>query len=428
LKKTVPIVVVAVVVALVVLNYGSHVDDPRELFYSGVVEARQYDLAFELPGSLAEMRVEDGAAVKKGDVLALLDKRETEKRWLAAQAQLAASQARLEELQNGSRAEDIEAAEARVAEAAAEVERLENGPTAQELARVFHQKESARQQALLKKNGYRDEDVEQARARLEGSKADLVAARLDLDRYQALLDEGAAPQAVVDEKRRRYETAQAQVRERTEALEELREGFRSEEVAASEEQFLAAQAQFQDLQNGTRPELVDGAVARLQRVQAEAEKLRNGTRPEALEAARESVKQLEAEGARLQVVLDKMELRSPVDGIVSARSFEAGETVAAGTAVVQVTARSDIWVNIFLPETELGRVPLGASCEVTADSLSAALQGEVTYISPTAEFTPRFVQTERERVMLVYRAEVKVDNPDGALKPGMPADVQVLKP
>ena len=115
MKKTVPIVVVAVVVALVVLNYGSHVDDPRELFYSGVVEARQYDLAFELPGSLAEMRVEDGAAVKKGHVLALLDKRETEKRWLAAQAQLAASQARLEELQNGSRAEDIEAAEARVA-------------------------------------------------------------------------------------------------------------------------------------------------------------------------------------------------------------------------------------------------------------------------------------------------------------------------
>ena len=123
-----------------------------------------------------------------------------------------------------------------------------------------------------------------------------------------------------------------------------------------------------------------------------------------------------------------MDLRSPVDGTVSARSFESGETVAAGTAAVQVTATSDIWVNIFLPETELGRVRLGASCEITADSVSEVLQGEVTYISPTAEFTPRFVQTERERVLLVYRAEVRVENPDGTLKPGMPADVQVLTP
>lgn len=428
MKKIIPIAVIAVVFALVVLNYGSHVDDPRELFYSGVAEARQYDLAFELPGTLAEMRVEEGAAVKKGDVLVLMDKREAQERLEAARAQLGASRAGLEELQNGSRIEDIEAAEARVAEAAAEVERLRNGPTSQELARVFHQQESARQQALLKANGYREEDVEQARARLEGAKADLVAARLDFQRYQALLDEGAAPEAVVDEKLRRYETAQAQVRERTEALEELRKGFRSEEVAASEEQFRAAQAQFLDLQNGTRPELVDGATARLRRAEAEAEKLRNGARPEALEAARESVKQLEAEGARLQVVLDRMDLRSPVDGIVSARSFESGETVAAGTPVLQVTASSDIWVNIFLPETELGQVPLGASCQITADSISGALQGEVTYISPTAEFTPRFVQTERERVLLVYRAEVRVDNPDGALKPGMPADVQVVKP
>ena len=428
MKKTIPIIIVAALVALAVLNYGSHVDDPRESIYSGVVEARQYDLSFEMPGTLAELPLKEGSAVKVGEPVALMDRRETDERLKAAQAQLGVGRARLDELQSGSRSEDIRAAEARVAEAEAELERLENGPTSQELSQAFHQKESARQQALLKQNGSREEDVAQAGARLQAAKSDLVAARLDFERYQALLEEGAAPKAVVDEKRRRYETAQAQVNERTEALEELRKGFRAEEVASTEEQFEAAEARYLDLRSGTRPELVSAAGARLRRAEAEAERLRTGARPEELEAAKESVKQLEAEVARLQVVLSKMELKSPVDGIVSARAFEVGETVAAGTSVVQVTATSDIWVNIFIPETEIGRVPLGAGCRVTADSLSDGLQGEVTYISPTAEVTPRFVQTERERVLLVYRAEVRVDNPQGALKPGMPADVEVLKP
>jgi len=109
---------------------------------------------------------------------------------------------------------------------------------------------------------------------------------------------------------------------------------------------------------------------------------------------------------------------------VTVKDVEAGEFVQAGAPVLTLVQLNRVWVQTFVPETRLGRVRLGQNAEVTTDSFpDKTYQGRVTYISPEAEFTPKNIQTREERVKLVYRIKVSLDNPNQELKPGMPVDV-----
>ena len=115
---------------------------------------------------------------------------------------------------------------------------------------------------------------------------------------------------------------------------------------------------------------------------------------------------------------------SPLGGVILSKNYEEGEFVPAGAVLATVADLSDCWVKIYLPSTVLGRVKLGSSAEVRVDSFpDRAFQGRVRKISDKAEFTPRQSLTTEERANLVFAVEVSVDNPDGVLKPGMPADV-----
>ena len=414
------------ILAVGVLLYGKWNDQPRDLFYSGVLEARQYDLAFEVSGTLAKLSQREGEMVEAGQLLATLDQRELQQRLKAAEATYESKLAQSEDLKNGSRKEDILAAAARLQEADAELSRLRNGPTAEELQQLYHQKEAARYRALQATNGTRKEQIEQAEARLEQAQAELRKAAQDKSRYEALLLEGAAPEAVTEDAVKRYRSATARVEEQNKALEELKNGPRVEEKARIRQEYLASDAGYREARKGTRPELIEAAQARRRAAQAQYDLVRNGPTPEQLKQAQESAQAALAEVDRLKVVMGKTHLSSPVNGFVSALPFEAGETVSMGTPVIQLTQTDDVWVDIFLPETDLGRVKVGEPCEVTLDSLPGKVfQARVSYIAQTAEFTPRFVQTERERVLLVYRAKVSITDPTLELKPGSPADVQV---
>ncbi len=117
-------------------------------------------------------------------------------------------------------------------------------------------------------------------------------------------------------------------------------------------------------------------------------------------------------------------LVAPFDGVILARQAELGEVVAPGTPVVTIADLDHVWVRAYLNETDLGRVRLGQAARVTSDSLQGkTLPGRVSFISSQAEFTPKSVETHAERVTLVYRIKVDIDNPDHLLVPGMPVDV-----
>jgi HlyD family secretion protein len=145
---------------------------------------------------------------------------------------------------------------------------------------------------------------------------------------------------------------------------------------------------------------------------------------QALQAQRDQAK---AALAIAEEDLKKSRLYSPFDGFVTVKDVEEGEYVQAGTPVITVADLDEVWVKTYVPETQLGRVYLGQKAEVISDTFPGkTYPGTVTFISPEAEFTPKNVQTQEERVKLVYRIKVTLKNPKQELKAGMPVDV-ILK-
>jgi multidrug resistance efflux pump len=118
-----------------------------------------------------------------------------------------------------------------------------------------------------------------------------------------------------------------------------------------------------------------------------------------------------------------MTLSSPIDGLVSSRSARSGEAALAGATLLTVANLDEVKLTIYVPEDELSRVYLGQQVEVQVDSYpEQVFTGTISYISQQAEFTPRNVQTEKERVNMVFAVKVRLSNPGHLLKPGMPAD------
>lgn len=140
-----------------------------------------------------------------------------------------------------------------------------------------------------------------------------------------------------------------------------------------------------------------------------------------------NVRQAEANLALARTRLAYATLRTPVSGVVLSKGVEPGEHVVPGTPVVSIANLSTVWLRAYINETDLGRVKLGEKVRVKTDTYpDKSYEGTVSYISSQAEFTPKSVQTPKERVKLVYRIKVDLQNPNQELKPGMPADAEVL--
>jgi HlyD family secretion protein len=119
-------------------------------------------------------------------------------------------------------------------------------------------------------------------------------------------------------------------------------------------------------------------------------------------------------------------LKSPLAGVVLSKAAEPGEFLSAGAPVVTVADLAGVYLRAYVNETDLGRVKLGARVRVTTDTWPGRVYaGRVAFISSQAEFTPKNIQTNRERVKLVYRAKIELANPAMELKPGMPADADI---
>ena len=124
--------------------------------------------------------------------------------------------------------------------------------------------------------------------------------------------------------------------------------------------------------------------------------------------------------------LDYCTVLSPLSGTVTSKAVEVGDLATPGAVIVSVTKLDTVKLTIYVSETELPRVKLGASAEVRIDAGPKRIfPGRVTYISPTAEFTPKNIQTREDRVKLVFGVRIQIPNPDGSLKPGLPADATV---
>ena len=146
------------------------------------------------------------------------------------------------------------------------------------------------------------------------------------------------------------------------------------------------------------------------------------------DASQAKVEQLKASLALAQTHLGFADLASPLNGFILVKSSLAGEVVKSGTPVFTAVDLNNIWVTAYINEKDLGRVKLNQEADVTTDTfVGKKYKGRVSFISSQAEFTPKFIQTQEERVKLVYRIKVKVDNSTFELKPGMPADAYIIE-
>jgi multidrug resistance efflux pump len=283
------------------------------------------------------------------------------------QASLEQSRANAEKARRGYRPEEIEEARAAAAQAKADYE--------------------------LKRNGYRQEDIATAEADLDRAKADEIRTHLDFDRYEALAKKDLVSKQQRDTAEANWLVAAAQQQSARHKLDELQRGYRPEEIASAEAHYHQAQATLEKFERGNRREDVDLAKAAY-----------------SYDQARFRERHVTAPSAATVEVLD----------------VRPGDLIAPNTPVATLLEKDQIYVRIYIPETEIGRVKVGQKAEVRVDSFpKTAFDGVVEQINQQAEFLPRNVQTREERVHQVMGIKIRINDPAGRVLAGMAADVKL---
>jgi len=223
--------------------------------------------------------------------------------------------------------------------------------------------------------GARPEELRQAEANLQQAQLDLGNKESQYERMRELYKRGVISKDTFDSAETKYKVAQATLQIATESYQLVKEGPRQEDI----------------------------------------------------EDARAQVAQAQVSLKLAETQLSYAVLKSPISGIVLVRSSEIGEVVNPGTSVLTLVDINNVWLKAYIPETDLGKVKWGQEVIVTTDLRpKKEYSGRISFISSEAEFTPKQIQTEKERVTLVYRIKIDIPNPDRELKPGMPADGKIL--
>jgi HlyD family secretion protein len=283
--------------------------------------------------------------------------------------------------------------------------RLQRESTQSDIRRAEAAMQSARAQLEELRNGSRPQEVEQARQAVTATRSRLTNAELELARAKELYATGAIPKKALDNAQMAADMAAADQKKAAEFLAMVQEGARKETIAAAEARLRQAEAQLEQAKLGKL--MVARLEQQLQTAQAE------------VEFARSQLK-------LSQTQLGYAQLVSTVSGRVISKNAEVGEIVSLGAPVITLADLEDIWLRVFIDATDLGKIKLGQAVKVSTDSYPGkTYEGTISFISSEAEFTPKTIQTQKERVKLVYRLKVQIKNVNQELKPGMPADAVI---
>jgi HlyD family secretion protein len=359
--------------------------DVNRVLVSGNIELTEVDISFKVPGKLIELTVDEGAVVKKGQVIARIDREQVERQRTRDQASVASSQSQYEQMETAVRWQR-ETLESDVALRKAEVRAAQ-----------------ARLDQLLA--GSRPQEIQQSRASVADATAQRDQAKADWDRAQELFKNDDISKAQYDQYRTHLDSAAAVLRQAQERLALVEEGPRKEDIEAARAEVQRAQAALQV---------------------SEANRLEVTRREQDVIGRRADVQRAQAQVAMTQTQIDDTVVTSPIDGVVLVKAAEVGEVLGAGTTVVTIGDTDHPWLRAYISETDLGRVKLGQPVQLTSDSFpNKTYPGRVSFISSEAEFTPKQIQTREERVKLVYRIKIDVDNPRHELKSNMPVDAEI---
>jgi len=382
-KRLVPIALIVLLAAVGALVYwGQHRKRAAELYYSGTIDATEANLSFQVGGRVNNVFVDEGQSVDTGQPLAALEADE----FIAAVDQAKGNHARAREL-------------LKQAEVTLEIYR-DTLPAEVDRAEAAVRTLEAQLQEL--ETGYRRQEIERARLAYETARIALEEARRDKARYDTLFDRGIISEKDRETRDFRYDTALKEYQRAKQAYDLVKEGFRKETIASARAKLAESKAVLHQAKSNLKKiEAVEGEVL----------------------AARAQVQTAEASLALAEIRLGHTQLNAPFGGILTSRNIEPGEVVTAGQQSLSVADLTRVHLKIFVGETEIGKVKPGQAVDIAIDTFPGKrFKGTVSYISPEAEFTPKIIQTHKERVKLVYLVKVLIENPKIELKPGMPAD------
>lgn len=275
----------------------------------------------------------------------------------------------------GGRIAEMPIDEGAVVQARATLAQLDRQPFIDALKGAEAQVATAQAELDKRRRGNRPQEIAQAQATVTIRRAEVARTREAYERRRTLVATGAVSQALFEAVEAEYRTAQAQLRAAEESLSLSRAGSRAEDIAAADAQLAAAIA----------------------------------------------------ERDRIKTNLTDSTLLAPDSGTILTRAAEPGAIVQAGSTIFTLTINRPIRVRAYVAEPDLGRVAPGMTVLVTTDGNSKVYRGVIGFISPTAEFTPRTVQTEQLRTDLVYRLRINITDPDDRLRQGQPVTVRLQR-
>ena len=358
----------------------------NKILVSGNLELTDVDLSFKVAGKLIELNVREGDWVKKGDIIARLDSAQLMQQRARDEAAVVNAQSQYQQLQTSIEYQratlesDVAVRRAELNQAQAKLDELLAGSRAQE--------------------------IQQSQAQVNDAIAWNDAARQDWDRAQTLYKNEDISRSQYDQAKAKYDSTQAQLRQAQERFALVKEGPRKEEI------------------EGARATVVRGQAAVRQ---AEANRLELQRKEQELEARKSDIDRARAQVGITKTQIDDAVIAAPIDGVIEVKSAEVGEVLAAGTTVVTLGDLDHPWLRAYINEKDLGRVKLNHEAALRTDSFpNKTYMGRISFISPEAEFTPKQIQTKEERVKLVYRIKIDVDNKQHELKNNMPVDAEIL--
>lgn len=341
----------------------------------GIVEIQEVRLGSKVGGRVKEVRVDEGDTVAAGQVLIEFEAPELENQWKQTKARLESAQADLRRAFNGAREEEISAAKAARDAAKARLDRVEYG--------------------------WRDEEIKHARAELDSAQADYDQAVKEFARVTTLYREKSIARSEFDAALAYRDRAKGR-KDAAEAKLSMSKSRREDKDEARAE-WLKASAQYDLLYNGTRQEDKDAAEARVAELQAQ------------LEAIEINLKET-------RIVVPEKLGKAAVEVI----GVRPGDLVPPNQPVIRVLRVQDLWVKVFVPETQYGLLTDGKKVGVTIDTYpNKVLSGVVVQRANISEFTPRNVQSIDERRHQVFGVKIRVEDPQGVLNAGMAAQVHV---
>jgi len=365
----------------------------RGLAGSGTIEATQVQIGPEVSGRVVQVMAKESQAVKAGEVLFRLDDSMLSVQRSQAETVVNTARAQRDQLLAGARPQQLDAARASISTtqamlsgAQAELDRLLAGASNDQVAAARLQLATAQARARLARDTY--DNVVNGRG--TGQAFGVMGTGLGLPEEQM---------------RVQVEAANSQVVAAQERLNKVLSGATSDEIKSAEAR-------------------VAGAQAQLKAAQAQYELLKAGPSREQVSAADATVAQAEATLKVLDAQADKLAVHAPAEGTILVSNVHVGEFVSAGASAFVLGKLKTLQITVYLPEDTYGRVKVNQTAKMTVDSYpGVSFDATVVRIADQAEFTPRNVQTVQGRSTTVYALKLDVPNPEGKLKPGMPADV-----